>query len=27
MMRGFALHAALVDGVLAQTGWSPTKTK
>ena len=27
MMRGFSLHAVLVDGVLAQTGWSPTKTK
>ena len=27
MLRGFALHALLVDGVLAETGWAPGKSK
>jgi pyrroloquinoline-quinone synthase len=27
MLRGFSLHALLVDGVVARTGWVPAKAK
>ena len=27
MLRGFSLHALLVDGVLERTGWAPEKNK